>query len=369
MPVRVLAISVSGIGNCLMLTPALAALKRRQPDALIDVLVEGRGAKDLLERNPHVNKVYCLGYERSRTAALRAALRLRGKGYDTSLTAFPSNKASFRLLSLAIGARTRIGHTYPECGHFPLDCAYTTRVEARRGVHDIRQNLALVTNEQAPAPTTPRPILHLSEVDHAFAADYLGSRGLGEPLVAVHPGSGCHAGRRQDAKRWPVRRFCELMEALVRSGASTLVFCGPAEQELGRRMQSFAKERRLARVDFPRASLLGVAALIARATCLVSNDSGLMHMATAVHTPVVALFGPTNPERTAPPWTDCTVLSGDPCPCRPCLRYPFETRCSELGCERPVCWRGLSAQKVSDALWAVPRREGHLPLRSEVAHG
>jgi ADP-heptose:LPS heptosyltransferase len=89
-----------------------------------------------------------------------------------------------------------------------------------------------------------------------------------------------------------------------------------------------------------------MAALVEGCELLISNDSGLMHIATAVRTPVIALFGPTNRSRTGPVWKDCRIMTGRACSARECFPYPFESTWSGITCEARRCWEALNPRRV-----------------------
>lgn len=353
-----LVVSVSGMGNTLLFTPALRVLRDRYPDAEIDVLVERKASRAILEANPAVNRVLELGLSASRLRALRLVQRLRASRYDLSFTAFPSNKPVFNALMLVLGARQRVIHTYRGFHASSLALAQTRTVPAVRGLHDIVQNLRLVRDpdvrERSLQEGIPRPVLHLSVEERRFARDYFASKLDAGPTVAVHPGSASGRYNKQAAKRWPAERFAAVIQGLREEmGANVLVFCGPDEPELSALLQRSAARAGLSGVHFPTAPVRRIAALIEATDAMITNDTGLMHVATAVRTPVVALFGPTNPDSTGPPWADCKVLFDDSHPCRPCLTYPFSGPRSDIPCSNMKCWESLTSCMVLDATKAI----------------
>ncbi len=355
-PRRILVVSISGLGNTLMFTPALRRLRGLFPSARVDALLEGVASRQVLETNPDVSGIDELGYGRSRFGALLKALGLRRRRYGLSITAFPSNKLRFGLLAGAIGAHQRAAHCYPQCPEPNLGRIHTVQVRAVSGLHDIGQNLRLVealaggdrAEEDGPLP---RPILHLGAEDRAFCDRWWSRRTLGRPVVGIHPGGGRGAGRAQAAKRWPVGNFAELIRRVVDElSGHVLVFCGPKERPLRRELQEDLRLQSRDGVFFPEGPIRSVAAMIERCDAMVTNDSGLMHVATAVGTPVVALFGPTDCTRTAPPWADCRVLevaSGDS------FGYPFATCCSRLEPVPESYWDDLPPRRVLEELAAI----------------
>ena len=137
----------------------------------------------------------------------------------------------------------------------------------------------------------PLPTIHVADRDRAWAADLCGSHGIESPFVVVHPGSG---GRR---KCWPVEQFVGLIRGLVQTGVTALVLHGPAEVDLLPALQSGLppEAQLMASPELPR-----LAALLATGTLFVGNDSGPGHIAAAVGTSTLSLFGPTDPQVWAP---------------------------------------------------------------------
>ncbi|MFP4029305.1 MAG: glycosyltransferase family 9 protein [Candidatus Brocadiia bacterium] len=343
-PQKILVTTVSGMGNMLLFTPALIRLRRRFPSTELDMLVEGHASLAIAESLLEVDHTFEVGYGHSLTGAFGQLASLRARRYDMNVTAFPSNDFRFNLLAAAVGARRRIAHSYPESSAINCDFLQTELVPARRGLHDIEQNLRLIAREawgDSIRSKLPRPHLSIPPQDRTFACKYFNVREVGGPIIAVHPGSAADGGQR--AKRWPANHFKTLISMLVDSGHSVLVFCGPDEKGLGKYLRESFLRAQASNVFFPRVPILRTAAMIERCDAMITNDSGLMHVATAVETPVVALFGPTDASRTAPPWEDCRVLkateSGR-------LGYPFTTTIARL---RPLpddYWKDLSPGRV-----------------------
>ncbi len=342
----VLITSVSGLGNALLFEPALRHLEWRYPDADFDILVEGAPSRMVANRLPQVRTAYDLGYGSSRWGALKTALSARNRNYDINITAFPSNNIRFNLLSFLIGAEESWAHAYPESGGLTLEWSQNDHVSAQQGLHDIEQNLRLVgwsrSDEQSPLP---RPRLPLRPDEQEFADRYFAENNIRGQTIGVHPGSAREGG--QLAKRWPVEQFVGLIEALASKKCNVLVFCGPDEDDLRQHLWQTARDRNWDGAHFPDASIMETAGLIAKCDVMVTNDSGLMHVATAVYTPVVALFGPTNPTRTGPVWEDCRILEVND---ENRLDYPFGTTDSRLSSVAPNYWQEIQPNKVLQAI-------------------
>lgn len=199
------------------------------------------------------------------------------------------------------------------------------------------------------APADPTPRLELSAADREAGLALVERAGLSGdgPLVGLFPGA-----EFGPSKRWPWRRFAELARQLRRRlpGARILIVVGPKETWLGVRVhEESGKVHPLVGPDLDLGSL---AKLLANLDALVTNDSGPMHLAAAVGVPCVALFGPTDPRRTAPAGTGHRVLYTDRW-CSPC----FKRRCPLV---RHRCLKDLGVVRVlKETLAALEYRLGH----------
>lgn len=313
-------------------TPLLAALAARHGP--VDV-VTTPAAAPLLETHPAVRRVIPYdkkGRDRGPGGLLALARRLRAERYECAY--LPHR--SLRSAALARLARipVRIGF------HDGWPFFYT---EARRrpaGGHEIDRLLALA---QEPAAAYA-PHLRPTPDDERAAAGLLAAGGiaLGEPFVALAPGS------IWGSKRWPY--YGDLARRLSTRTAVALVG-GPEDAELAdtivRQTAEGGAGRRRTVNACGKLTLRQSAALIARAAVLVTNDSAPLHVATAVGTPVVAVFGPTIPEFGFGPISPRDVALGiEGLDCRPCSRHG-PRRCP-LGHHR--CMRDLAPEVVAAAI-------------------
>jgi heptosyltransferase-2 len=350
-PKTILVISLTGIGNTLLFTPALRHLAEQYPDARIDVLVEGGASHEILATNANLDEIFNLQAARRGFSCLNLVRRLHDRCYDRSYTGFPSNRPRFNIFTWCIGARERVIHSYPDCSFPTLTFLQTRTVPAVKGEHDIIQNLRLVGGAEGETDVSPdgmpRPVLNLDDSDREFARAELGRLQEDGPVVALHPGSSAGRFHMQSAKRYPAERFSEVARLLAEElGATVLVICGPDETELKPHFAGKLGDLRRGNMHFPRGGIRQIAALVEQCDLLVSNDSGMMHVGVALRTPVIALFGPTNVERTGPVWDDCRILTGEDYSPMRCFGYPFESTWSAILRGDFDCWKGLTAQKV-----------------------
>jgi lipopolysaccharide heptosyltransferase I len=338
-PERVLVVRLSALGDVLFALPALRRLREALPRARLTFLVEDRFA-DLLRDHPDVDEL--LVFERKKIARLdaieasRLVRELRRRRFDAALD-FQGNLKSGVLVRLS-GARRRVGFAPPasrEGNRFFSNRRVTLPEGTRwRPLRDLAllRGLGIEPGADPPRPTPPRlgPDAEIfgQKADAAVA-------GHG-PLVVLHPGTSAFGA----FKRWPPERFGEVARALVeRAHARVLVTHGPGEESLALEVAALAASPSVAASPRTR-SLRELAAILARAALVVGADTGPVHVAAALGRPVVAVFGPKDPEVYRPLGERTRVVRRGDVACSPCrLRY----------CPRPDCLLGLDAGRVLDA--------------------
>jgi ADP-heptose:LPS heptosyltransferase len=302
------------LGDLLMATPALAALRAARPAARLEVLASPWGAP-ALRGNPHVDAVRLFPatwYEAARAGSagpavwLEALVDLRGRPWDLGAD-LRGDPRVIALLALA-GARRRVGHA-----GLGLEGLLDAAVEPLPALDHRRRNLEVVRLLGASARDAPdRPVYRVEEARVEEMSRRLA--GLPRPLVVVAPGT----NRRRHS--WGAGGFAAAAEGLRAGAGAGLVLAGRQEDR-------WATAAVAARLDPPALDLTGetdlpgLAALLRCADLLLANDSGGVHLAVAVGCPVVALFGPTSPDLSFPyPAAAGRALAG-PTGCRrPCFR-------------------------------------------------
>lgn len=342
-PRRLLAVNLNYLGDVLFTTPALSVLRARFPRAVIDTFV-GERAATLLEGNRDVDRIIPRpprgGLGRNR--ALRRVL-LDGR-YDAVLL-FQSILASAALAASTTRVPVRVGFAQDGCAFF-----LTHSVAPRRpGEHvvDAYVRLAEATAEAAfgPQPGTPPPPrlkIALAAEERAWADEFIRASEITRPVAALVIGTS--SGRPQ--KRWPEEYWPLLADRLWNAaGVASVLIGGPEEIEVASRVRAAARSPVASAVG--RTSPRQMAALTARCGVVVSGDTGPLHVATAVGTPTVALFGSTDPSETGP-WgggVSANVLY-DALACAPCRKSPT---CGG----RFDCMRALVPERVFDAVLSL----------------
>lgn len=305
---RILVVTLADLGDALLVTPALQALRVTQPTAHISVLTTPLGAAALRDL-PLYDEL--LIFEKQRFNRPRALLQptnlragwqlwrqLRRGHYDTCLvlhhltTWFGTLK--YAGLSIASGADRRYGLDNGR-GFFLTDRLHDPGFGAH---HQAEYWLALVRllDPQRAGLTDA----YLPLVAPGAAADTHLERGYridrSRPLIALHPGSGAFA----PARRWPVTRFAALADVLIEDGAQIVLVGGPEEAALRQRLLHAMRHAQAVIDVGGRTELAELAQLLSVCDLFVGNDSGLAHLASGVGTAVVALFGPTDPRAWGP---------------------------------------------------------------------
>ena len=328
-------IQTSFLGDVILTTPLIAELSRRGP---VDVLVTPLGAT-ALANNPDIRTV--IPYDKRSTYGSALGLwktikELRTRRpYDEAYLA----QGSFRsgLLAMLTGASERIGFA-SSTGRV----LYTQQRRYRPDRHHAERlwSLAMADCADPPSREQTRPRLYPSDDDRR-AVDQLLRRGgdYNEPLIALAPGSAW------GTKRWPYYR--ELAERLA--GDFRIAIIGSrADAETAAQITAALPSESV--VDGVRLPLLASAELIGRAQAIVTNDSAPQHLASAMGTPTLSIFGPTVPEFGFGPLAERKAIAGHTgLSCRPCDRHGPQ-RCP-LGHWR--CMRELSPEYISSLLTEV----------------
>ena len=340
---RILVISLQGIGNLIMQTPMLLNLKRGPGDNAIILLVLANSSKDLLEQSDLIDDI--IEVEPKFIDAMKQIYALRKDEFDVAIVAFPSGDRSHIICFLA-GARRRIGfvHGGRKLGRF----LNTDNIKVIEQVSDVEQSLrvlekvGIALKEDTPITTK----VWLGSEDIEFADSFIRANALfDKTLVGMHPGSGKH----QPYKRWGQDNFADLGDLIAeKSGARIVLFGGPDEFELCQRIAKGMKNTPI--ISAGRTSLRQTAALIGRCKVFVTNDSGLMHVAAALSVPTIGVFGPTNFWRTAPYGNKHTVVRLD-LKCSPCCNTQRGKAFKCKNSNEPFkCLTNLSVDLVFDAV-------------------
>jgi len=365
-PRRILVIRLDLIGDLVLSLTVVRALKRAYPEAAIDLLALPASAKvasfdphlaEIITYDPNVWRRPQTLLQPQRWRELRLLRnKLRARRYDLAVSVYGSWAAALAVLS---GARRRVGYDSESFPGFMTDSVpggipgrwrHYAPLDNR---HEVDYCLELA--RAAGATITPEdriPRLYTDEQTRQETGELLLNEGMqpGKPLIVCHINS-----NNGQSKRWPIPYWATLIDRLIREADANVALSGassdlPQIASVTRRMREHA-------INLAgKTSLTQLAALLQRADLLISGDSGPLHMGVACSTPIIGIYGPTNPSLGGPVSPDATILRSDIW-CSPCYtaRAPADCRFYTTQCMKNV----LPAQVFAAAQHKLAQQQPH----------
>ena len=302
---KILFVRIDRIGDMVLSTPAMKALKQAYPRSEVTVLASPSN-KDILKHNPYVDRIVVYDKRHRFHEKLGLIRYLKGLRFDLAVDPYAGYELLTALIVFFCGAPARAG--YGVDGRevfFNLETPSITE-----GQHFIEMNLSVLKPLKVKAEDL-KPELFLSADEKTWAREWLNLRSFGKkPLVGVHPGA------YYKSQRWPPEYFAELIDLLHADGkADVLLFGGLGDKALCQRIEEKAATG--VRSFFTN-DIREFSALLASCRVLVCNNSGPMHMAVALNVPTISTMGPTNKDRWMPLGPDHQVFRIDDLPCIGC---------------------------------------------------
>ena len=334
---RILMIRMSSLGDIILTTPVLRLVRQYCPEAQIEFLVKAE-YQDVLREHPCVDRLWLLD---TRQPLRHMLQQLRQMRYDLVLDLHRTLRS--QLLYRGVLSRRRLAYGKRTLRRALLVHLKWNTLRAKTPVPELYAAPLRQLGMTAPLSGTDMYVdadsreMIRSDLVQACAAQ------PERPLLAVAPGS------RWPTKRWPVERFAQVAQELATRHDAGVVMLGdvhdePMAAELCQRLSVPVLNR------VGQLSIMQTAALLQRTRLLLSNDSGLMHMATALQVPVVAVFGPTVPEFGFYPFQAQAQVLSHPISCRPCSTKG-SNRCPR---RHHHCMAHIPSEKVfaaADAMW------------------
>ena len=329
-PSRILVIAPNWIGDAVMAQPLLGLLKKTYPEQPIDVLAPSWVAS-VLRAMAEVDTVLETPFKHGALQLRerwRFAQMLRLRGYASAYVL--PNTLKFALLPWMAGIKKRIGYI-GESRYGLINVMHHDDPVAPRAMVPFYAALATTPASQAPT-SLPRPALHVADQQ---IRQVLGMLGLSaqNPLIAFAPGA-----EFGNAKRWPTSHFAQLADSILKlhPDAQIVLLGSPKDNAVCDEIKtSCPAVHHLA----GETTLDQAVALIASSAAVVSNDSGLLHIASALNRPVIALYGPTDPDH-APPFSDISHSLSLRLACAPCKQR-----------ECPLGHQDCMQKLTSDMVW------------------
>jgi ADP-heptose:LPS heptosyltransferase len=324
-----LFISMGGIGNLVLLTPALQAFEALYPQARLHFMLPDNGARQVVECHPRIGAIVeTVASNWSLPLLINKLLRIRP---DIVVAANGTNPLKCGIIGLLCRAPLRLGESF-KAGKL----LYNITVPFDPMLHESAANMRLIQRLSLETES-PGPMVWTTEDDRSAAKEFIAANGLDRRWVGLHLGS----GPAMSYKRWPTERFIEVSRALVdRFACRIVIFGGPDEALMAK--DASEKIGKAATIAAGKLTIRQSFEVMKRSALFISNDSGPMHLAAAAGAPVIALFGPTLDNKTSPLGSRSMVLTA-PVACRPCYKYkPIE-------CQTMECLNNISVNQVVEA--------------------
>lgn len=329
---RIVVWKLSALGDIILSIPSLRALRQQFPEGHLAVVV-GRSGYAVVGACPYLNDIIIYdakGKDRGPLRHLAFVKRLRRERFDRSIDL--QNSRRTHLLAWLAGIPVRVGYRR-KFGWLLNRSVRLPRVVLTPIAHQqylFRQAGLSVDGDALE--------LWPSSLDEETATRLLGApaRSAQRPLVGLHPGG----SGRWKTKRWDLRRWAQLCNALAKRQCQVVVVGGKEELALGEALKQTTNPPPL--IVIGQTSLMELACLIKRCAVFVAHDSSSLHVAAAVGTPTIALFGPTDPQRHLPPHFSGAVIKKDVF-CSPC----YSTRCRTI---THACMNRIGVEEVLRAI-------------------
>lgn len=326
---RVLVVRLRSIGDTVLATPSLVALRRFLPDAKIDVLLEDWVAP-VLDGFHAVDRVIPIG--KGTLERIKTTRALRKTRYDVVFDLHGGTTAS--LIVRATGARHRVGYS-----HYRYSSLYTELLSSSADfwkqavTHSAEQQLALVGFGGVPVEDRPRTSLAVTDAALASIEKRLNIEN--SSFALLHPSAAFAT------KEWPAENFARVCEYLAARGIKRVAIAAKHERAVLDRLTAAS---RVPVLTFDDLTLPEITALASKAKLFIGNDSGIAHIAAAVNTPSVVIFGSSNRDHWRP-WTDApNEIVFHPLECQPCPGY----ECKVFG--EPRCILSVPPESVITAI-------------------
>jgi predicted lipopolysaccharide heptosyltransferase III len=334
---RVLVVRLRSIGDTVLTTPTLFALRRFLPTTQIDILLEDWVAP-VLEGSDLVDRVIAIARD-STSARARVARELRASRYDVVYNLHGGTTAT--LLTRATGAKHRVGFEHYQYARLHTHIAPSSlEIWQRPSLHSVEQQLALIGWTGVPVTDRPPTKLAVTESALLSVTEKLRAAGFedfadGQPFAVIHPTAAF------DTKQWATENFARVAEELTARGLTAVAIVSPREAQV---VQSLIRQSSARVIGLGDLSLPEVTALASRARLFVGNDSGIAHIAAAAGAPCIIVFGSSNTAHWRPWTTRPNEVVREEMSCQPCHGY----FCAEF--EKPECILRVSVERVVGAI-------------------
>lgn len=332
---RILVVRLRSIGDTVLTTPSLFALRRFLPEARIDILLEDWVAP-VLNGFDAVDNVLTVS-RKGNKSRIETARQIRQNRYDVAFNLHGGTTSTFFVR--ASGAKHRVGFAYYRYNFLYNHLAPLPRVFWKtEQIHSAEQQLSLLGFVGVPVEDKPKSYLTVDGKARAAIEDKLGKSGIQSSkskIALFHPAAAF------DTKQWETKKFARVAEFLYEKGFSIIAVATRKEREV---LEILKNDSIVPVMTFDDLSLPEITALAEKASLFIGNDSGIAHIAAAVQTPVVVIFGSSNIDHWRP-WTGApSEIVYEKFSCQPCAGH----FCKEF--DEPKCILSVKVESVIKAI-------------------
>ena len=332
--VEILVINTMCIGDLMLTTPALRVLKTNFSNSHIAMIVDQR-YKEVVEGNPHLDEIISLdkkGQHKGLAGIWNLVQRLRKRKLDLVVNLSCNERST--IITILSNAKKKLGYAHRGQGFF-LDGKIPFKIIPQGKRHMVDAHLDILRIFNLDCSNHNGLEIFPSNDDHTFAQHFLQENGVKDDELLI----GVNAGANWPTKRWSREGFAQVADALVEKySARVIFFGGPDDKEMVNAVISMMKNRPI--VATGKTTLKQLAALINRCKLFITGDTGPMHIAVGVKTPVVAIYGPSPVGGFAPYGDGHTIIRKGTC-CSPCGKHH---------CDKHDCMKLITAEEVLKAV-------------------
>ncbi len=331
---KILIIKLGAIGDVLMTAPSFEVIKKKYTDAKVSLLI-GNWSKELVKTNPYIDEIICINenmFWKKKVFRLAALFfLLKKKKFDIVYVMHWSNL--FNLFVFLLGIKERIGFDRLGRGRF-----LTKKIPFCEGdrIYTVYKYLSLVDDNIK--QYNPQINVFFTDNELKSAERMLKDCGITNPgyIIGIAPGGGENPKTKMPIKRWPEKYFIEVVKKInIELHAPVLLFGSEKEADICLNIEKTIGESRLLINLCGKTTLRQTAALLNKCYLVITNDSGLMHLAIAGGSKTISIFGPT------PPWDklpsdDKHVYFYKNLSCSPCYKNGTFPRCPTIACMEAI---------------------------------
>lgn len=282
---KILIIHSFGIGDMIMFTPTLKEIKTKYPDSIIDFLIFQKPSAEPIKNCKYTNEIFYTTFHYK--DLIKNIFLIRKKLYDISIYTSGANPIKASIYSFLLGAKLRIGEYMKY--KLPL---YTEQVKFNANIHRVESNLSLI-NQIANLNT--KPLFCLDQDSENYSLNFL-SKFQTSTIIGIHPG----CNQKYANKRWEIEKYISLIKLIEveYQFSKILIFIGPDEKDVGKEIKN-----NIPNIILIENNLQSVSAIISKLDLMITNDSGLGHIASCFNINILTIFSKythANPTKIKP---------------------------------------------------------------------